>query len=218
MPGIADHVRLGAPVAEAEALCVFVHGRGQSPEAMDEAVIRHLRTPGVAHVLPRAADGSWYRALAVDPLTETARAELARSLADLAALVAALRAEAPGRPLLLAGFSQGACLALEHAFAGGDADAVAALTGCRVGVAGDARPAALRAGLPVYLTAGQDDPWIALPAFAQAAVELGRGGARLRADVFPGRPHAVAPAEIAMLDAMLADLSAGRTPGMEAPR
>lgn len=218
MPGIVDHVRLGTPVTGARAICVFVHGRNQSPEAMAADVIRHLAAPVVAHILPRAGDACWYRALAVDPLTDGTRAELAQSLADLGALIASLRAEAPGIPLLLGGFSQGACLSVEHAMAGGDADAVAALTGCRVGVATDTRAAAPRPGLPVYLTAGQDDPWIPLNAFAQATVELGRGGAVLRTDVFPGRPHQVAPAEIAMLDGMLADLTAGRAPRMEAPR
>lgn len=218
MPGIVDHVRQGVAVAEAQLVCVFVHGRNQSPELMQEAVIRHLHAPGVAYVLPRAADACWYRALAVDPKTESTRDELAHSLADLGALIASLRVEAPGKPLLLAGFSQGACLSLEHAFAGGDADAVVALTGCRVGVPEDDRPSALAPDLPVYLTAGQDDPWIPLPAFAQAMVELGRGGARLRADVFPGRPHEVAAAEIAMLATVLADMTAARTPRMEAPR
>jgi phospholipase/carboxylesterase len=218
MPGMVGHVRLGVPVAGARAICVFVHGRNQSPEGMAADVIRHLTVPGVDHILPRSGDACWYRALAVDPLTDATRAELGQSLADLGALIAALRGEAPGVPLLLAGFSQGACLSVEHAMAGGDADAVVALTGCRVGVEGDARPDALRPGLPVYLTAGQDDPWISLTAFAAACVALGRGGARLRADVFPGRPHRMAPAEIAMLDAILADLTQGRAPRMEAPR
>lgn len=218
MPGMAGHVRLGVPVAGALAICVFVHGRTQSPEAMEAEAIRHLAAPGVAHVLPRAGDACWYHARAIDPLTEATRAELAQSLADLAALIADLRAEAPGVPLLLGGFSQGACLAVEHALSGGDADAVAALTGCRVGVEADARPQALRPGLPVYLTAGQDDPWIPLDAFAGACVALGRGGARLRADVVPGRPHRMEPAELAMLDGMLGDLAAGRAPWMEAPR
>lgn len=218
MPGLVDHLHLGAGLSQARAVCVFVHGRNQSPEEMQEAVIRHLQTPDVAHVLPRAGDRCWYNALAVAPLTDTTRGELGHSLADLGALVASLRVEAPGTPLLMAGFSQGACLVLEHAFAGGAAQGVAALTGCRVGADDDTRPAALADGLPVYLTGGQDDPWIPLPAFARAAVELGIGGAKLRTDIFPSRLHEVSMAEIAMLDAILADLRAGRIPRMEAPR
>jgi phospholipase/carboxylesterase len=219
MPGIVDIQRAGATADRARVLCILVHGRNQSPEAMEAAVVRHLSTPDVAFALPRAGDKCWYRALAVDPLAEVTKAELAASLGDLAELVKGLRAEAPGKAVVLAGFSQGACLALEHAFTGkAPPDAVVALTGCRVGVAGDDRPSHLRPGLPVYLSAGQDDPWIPLPAFAQAAVELGTGGATLRLDVFPDRPHEVSPPEIAMLDAVLSDLAAGRAPSFGGAR
>jgi phospholipase/carboxylesterase len=218
MPGVADILRLGPPPVRARALCVLVHGRGQSPGEMQARIVSRLQSADVAFVLPRAEGATWYAARAVDPLTDVARAELVRSRDGLAAVVAALRTEAPGVPLVLAGFSQGACLSLEWALAGGEAAAVVALTGCRVGVAGDDRPAALVPGLPVYLTAGSDDPWIPVAAFAQAAAELGTGGAALRADVFPGRPHEVCAAEIAMLDGVLADVAAGRAPRFEAPR
>ncbi len=225
MPGVTDTLFLGAGPARAKALCVFVHGRNQGPEEMEASVIGPLLAEfpalgaEVAFALPRAADGSWYRALAVDPLTEATRAELAQSLTGLAGVIAALRAEAPGRPLALAGFSQGACLSLEHAFGGSEPpQAVAAFTGCRVGRAGDARPAAIAAGLPVYLSAGSADPWIPLAAFAEAALALGQGGARLRADVFPDRPHAVSAAERALLATLLTDLAAGRAPAFAAPR
>lgn len=219
MPGIVDIQRLGATADRARVLCILVHGRNQSPEAMEAAVVRHLSTPDVAFALPRAGDKCWYRALAVDPLAEETKVELAASLGDLAALVRSMRADAPGKPVVLAGFSQGACLSLEHAFTGSDApDAVVALTGCRVGVAGDDRPSQVRPGLPVYLSAGQDDPWIPLPAFAQAAVELGTAGAALRLDVFPGRPHEVSAPEIAMLDAVLSDLAAGCAPSFGGAR
>jgi phospholipase/carboxylesterase len=219
MPGIVDTVRLGAAVDGARALCILAHGRNQSPEDMEAAVVRRLSTPDVAFVLPRAGDKCWYRALAIDPLATETRAELGKSLADLAALAESLRDEAPGRPLVLAGFSQGACLSLEHAFTGTAVpDAVVAFTGCRVGAAADARPSALPAGLPVYLTGGSDDPWIPVSAFAEAALELGRAGAALRMDVFPGRPHEVTTPEIAMLDAILADLAAGHAPRFEVPR
>lgn len=219
MPGIAGIDRLGVDAARAKVLCVFVHGRNQSPEEMEAAVIARLSTPDVAFALPRAGDKCWYHALAVAPLTPEAQAELAASVADLAALVAEMRAKAPNRPLVLAGFSQGACLSLEYVFAGAPApDAIVALTGCRVGQAGDARPEQMAPGLPVYLSAGDRDSWIPLTAFAEAAVELGRAQAVLRMDVFPGRAHEVSGAELAMLDGVLADLASGRAPRFEVPR
>ena len=212
-------LRVGPRGQAAKALCVFVHGRGQTPEDMQAHVLARLAAPDVAFMLPRAPVGSWWAARAVDPLTAVARAELSAALDHLAAALMAARAELPGVPLLLAGFSQGACLAIEYLFAGlPPPEALAALTGCRVGVASDGRSAAMPAGIPVYLTAGDADPWIPLAAFADAAEALGKGGAELRADIFPGRPHEVSEAEIAMLGAILADLTAGRRPRMEAPR
>ncbi|HEY6918967.1 MAG TPA: alpha/beta fold hydrolase [Tabrizicola sp.] len=219
MPGVADILFRGADPAKAKVLCVFVHGRNQSPEEMEAAVIRRLSARDVAFALPRAEGKTWYNARAVDPLTDTTRAELAASLEGLAAAVSDLRARAPGLPLVLAGFSQGACLSLEHCFVGRAApDAVVAFTGCRVGVATDNRPTTLPSGLPVYLSAGSADPWIPVAAFAEAATALGQTEARLRCDVFPARPHEVSDAEIAMLDSILIDLAAGHAPRMEAPR
>lgn len=211
MPGVADILYSGVSPDRAKALCVFVHGRNQGPEDMLAQVIRDLQAPDVAFALPRADQACWYHALAVAPRSPQTEAELALSLRDLAALIRRLRAAAPGRPLLLAGFSQGACLSLELAFSGQDSpDALAALTGCRVGAASDARPVAVPAGLPVYLTGAEADPWIPLRAYAEAAEALARAGAQLRAQVFARSTHEVSAAERAVLSAMLADLVAGR--------
>lgn len=219
MAGVVDILTLGVAPDRAKVLCILVHGRGQTPEDMEAAIIRRLSAPDVRFALPRAAGKSWYSARAIDPLTDATRAELGASLAGLAAALTDLRHSAPGRPLVLAGFSQGACLSLEHAFArSAPPDAVAAFTGCRVGVPGDDRPTALPIDLPVYLSAGSDDPWISVPAFAEAAADLGRAGAALRCDVFPARPHEVSAAEIAMFDSLLLDLAAGRPPRLGAAR
>ena len=214
-----DVLRCGVDPAVARALCVLVHGRGQSPEEMQSHMLARLDAPGVAFLLPRAPGASWYTARAVDPLTPDTRAALADGLAGLRALIRDARAAAPGLPLLLAGFSQGACLSLEYAFAGQDApDALAALTGCRVGGGGDARPERLAPGLPVYLTGSDADPWIPVEAFAEAALALGRSRAALRSDLFPGRAHEVSGAEIAILATMLGDMAAGHAPRMAAAR
>ena len=219
MPGVADILTLGVAPDRARVQCILVHGRGQTPEEMEATVVRRLSATDVAWHLPRAEGKSWYAARAIDPLTDDTRHDLGLSLSGLVQLVGAARQGAVGRPLVLAGFSQGACLSLELAFGGAETpDTVVAFTGCRVGVAGDHRPRALPTGLPVYLSGGDVDPWIPVSAFAEAVAELGQAGSRLRADVFPGRAHEVSNAEIAMLDAILSDLAAGRAPVMEAPR
>lgn len=219
MPGIADSLILGASPDAAKVQCIFLHGRNQNPEEMEAAVIRRLSALPVRFALPRAGEAHWYKARAIDPLTPATREELGLSLVDLAALIGRLRHEVPGRPILLAGFSQGACLALELAFSGQAApDAVVAFTGCRVGTADCDRATGLPGGLPVYLSGGSNDPWIPVPAFAEAATALGQGRAVLRADLFPDRAHEVSAPEIAMLEDMLMDLASGQRPRMEAAR
>lgn len=186
---------------------------------MQSHILARLDAPDVAFVLPRASEGGWYAAKAVDPLTSATRAALASALAHLEAAIADARATHPGLPLLLAGFSQGACLSLEYAFAGLPGfDALVAFTGCRVGTVSDDRPASLRDRLPVYLTGSDADPWIPVSAFAEAALELGRGKAKLRADLFPGRGHEVSDGEIGMMRGVLADLAGGKQVGMAAAR
>lgn len=213
-----ESLRLGVEPGRARTLCVLVHGRGQTPENMVEGVAARLSAPDVAFALPRAPGGSWYAAKAVDPLTADTERQLALSLDRLTAEIETLQAAAPGLPLLLAGFSQGACLSMEHLLRSGPwRGALAALTGCRVGRPGEAPEAAVLEGFPVYLTGGDRDPWIPVTAFAEAAGALGQAGARLRADVFPGRPHEVSDAEIAVLDRLLADLAAGLPPFGERP-
>ena len=68
------------------------------------------------------------------------------------------------------------------------------------------------------LRTGSDDRKANMHAFAEAALELGQARARLRCDLFPGRPHEATGTEIEMLRTVLADLVGGKTPGMAAPR
>ena len=214
---VGDVLRHGAEPAAAKALCVFVHGRGQTPEEMVDQVIRHF-PQDVAFALAHANGKSCYAARAVHPLTDATRSELAWSFAHLRRLIEGLR-DATLLPMLLARFSQGACLTLELACTGQVLpDALAALTGCRVGTATHARPSALPRAVPVYLTGGDADPWIPLTAFAEAAADLGRQGAAVRADLFPGRAHEVSRPELAMLSAILFDLSSTQAPGLAAAR
>lgn len=211
-------LRLGAEQG-ARAVCVLVHGRGQSPEEMQSHILARLDAPDVAFVLPRAATGAWYAAKAVDPLTAETRNALGAALEQLAGDIAAARAAHPGLPLVLAGFSQGACLSLEYCFAGRPApEALVAFTGCRVGVPADDRPRSLSPALPVYLTGSDADPWIPVTAFAEAVLELGQARAALRTDLFPGRGHEASDAEVAMLGRVLADLARQEKTGMAAPR
>lgn len=212
-------LRLGSIGSGTRVLCVLVHGRGQSPEEMDSHILHRLDVSDVAFALPRAPRGAWYDARAVDPLTDGTRSQLGEALDIVQGEIAALRRDYPGLPLLLAGFSQGACLSIEYACRGENApDALAALTGCRVGTPACDRPDAAPRETPAYISGSDADPWIPLAAMSEAAFGLGQRGLRLRTDIFPGRAHEVSTAEIEMLASMLSDLAAGRSPAMAAAR
>lgn len=162
--------------------------------------------PGVRFVLPKSDGAGWYAARAIDPLTAVTRAELADSLAQLRALIAA-----QSGPVVLAGFSQGACLAAEYLLSGATLPVAAYLfTGCRVGLPGDGLPQAKLSHLPVYLTGGDTDPWIPLDAFHRLHGDLTGAGARVRTDLFPVRAHEVSAPEQAQFRAILTAITEGR--------
>ena len=200
---VQDDLWLGPPPAQARATCVFLHGRGQSPELMAEHVFARLGAEDVSVLLPRAPGSAWYDARAVDPLTDETRVQLAAALdrVDVAVGIA-LAAGAPADGLVLAGFSQGACLALEYALRRRRPAALVCLTGCRVGYPLE-EPAPALHRLPVYLSCGDADPWIPLDPFFAAARQLAEAGARLAIDVVPGRAHDVSDGEVAALRRLL---------------
>jgi phospholipase/carboxylesterase len=199
---------IGEALQSAAVVCVVTHGRGQTPELMTEHIVNRLKTRGISYILPRAASGSWYEARAIDPLTDKTRNQLASSLEQLKQAAAMARA---GVPVVMVGFSQGACLTLEYAFRFGPwRGAMFSFTGCRVGVPQDQRSDQGLGALPVYLSGADKDPWIPLPAFASTTLELGAAQARLRTDIFPGRAHEVSDREIEMLQSALNKLVSGQ--------
>jgi phospholipase/carboxylesterase len=204
----------GATADAARAVCVFLHGRGQTPEEMFATVLSRVAAPGVRFVLPRAPGGAWYDAKAVAPMNEATGVQLDAALEAVGAAIDGARAASPRVPLILAGFSQGACLTLEWLMRRGGVDAAAMLTGCRAGAPAEDLPRGDLHGLPVYASCGDADPWIPLWAFQKAVGEMATSGARVRAEILPGRPHLVSDAECTEVSRFLAAFASG-TPALE---
>lgn len=208
-PVTAGSVTAGAVPEQAAVACLILHGRGQTPEEMLRDVLNRVGLPLVHYRLPGAAGKSWYDARAVDPLTDATRAQVSAALDQVGAGLAALADQGfPPQRIVLAGFSQGACVALEYALQRGAAFGGLCLhTACRVGGAtGGER----LQGLPVYAGCGDADSWIPFGHFITGLADLGAAGARLRADIFPGQPHLVCEAEIAVLRALLQAVATGQ--------
>ncbi|MBL1421714.1 MAG: dienelactone hydrolase family protein [Alphaproteobacteria bacterium] len=199
----------GADAENAKVICIFVHGRTQSPADMMQQVITHLDAADTRFILPKSAGDAWYNARAVDPLTVEARSELGASLDIVAEVIGLATQQSPNAKLVLAGFSQGSCLLAEYILLNGKWDGAACLfTGCRVGVEADNLPASDLTDMPIYISCGDKDPWIPAASYNDLGLTFIECGVRLKTEVFPGRDHSVTASECAALNGMLNNLAA----------
>ena len=103
----------GKPLKEASAVFVLLHGRGAS--AADILTLaEELYHPEVAYVAPQAAGGSWYPYSFLAPIPDN-EPGISSGIEAISTLVDQMTASGlPYDRLLIGGFSQGACLALEY--------------------------------------------------------------------------------------------------------
>ena len=205
-------IRAGAPLGAATAAGILLHGRGAS--AADIIGLAGPLTPAgpagqqVAWLAPQAAGSVWYPHRFTEPiaLNQEALAAALRVVDGLFAEV--LAAGIPSSRVLLAGFSQGACLALEYAWRGQHRPgAVGALSGGLIGhFATDPRPAADLTGLPIFIGMGDADQVVPISQIAGSVPLLEAAGAEVTYDVYPGLGHSVIKPEIDALRGLLAAL------------
>ena len=187
-------MRRGPDVADARAVVVLLHGRGRDPGDVLELAAR-IGLDDVAYLAPAAPGNSWYPQSFLAPLEDN-EPWLTRALATVDELVGSV--EDPGR-LVLAGFSQGACLASEYALRnvrryGG----LLLYTGGFIGPPG-IRPARTGSfdGMPAFLGTADPDDWVPAERVAETADVLHSLGARVTTRIYPGMDHMVNDLEIA---------------------
>lgn len=198
----------GAPLGEARAAMVLVHGRGAS--AADIMTLAdELPHPDFAFLAPQAAGGTWYPNRFMAPIASN-EPWLSSALQVLADTLASLEAAGlpPERTILL-GFSQGACLATE--FVARNArryGGVVGLSGGLIGPTGTPRdyPGSLD-GTPVLLGCSDVDPHIPVGRVHETAEVLRRLGAAVDERIYPGMGHTVNEDELAAVRAMMAAIA-----------
>jgi predicted esterase len=200
----------GTPLADAQAAMIMVHGRGAS--ARDILSLTQLwQTEGIAYLAPQAAGATWYPHRFMEPL-EANEPWLSSALALLETLVARVgEAGIPPERVVLLGFSQGACLASE--FAARNArrwGGVVGLSGGLIGPDGTPRdyPGSLD-GTPVFLGCSDVDFHIPKERVVESAEVLTRLGGDVTLRLYPGMGHEVNADEIAWVQSLVANLSAG---------
>ena len=197
----------GVPLARAKAAVVMLHGRGASAENM-LSLVDLLAQPDVAYLAPQAPGSTWYPYSFLEPIARNEPA-LSQALATVDSMLAHLAAQglAADRVMLL-GFSQGGCLALEYAARNARRyGALAGLSAGLIGPPGTPRdyPGAF-AGTPAFLGCSDVDPHIPLPRVHETRDVLARMGAAVTTRVYPGMPHTINADEIAYVRALLAGI------------
>lgn len=217
----------GAPLfrqgaAGAARAVVLLHGRGGS--AADMMRLGATVAPAdTAFFAPEAAGRSWWPTSFLAPMAQLTP-WLGSALAAVDRAVAAARAEGfAASSILLLGFSQGACLALEYAARSSEPWAgVCGLSGGLVGTHDAAGPPAADLfghvpkrheqdgrldGVPIHIGCHEHDPHIPLRRVRESEAVFTRLGAACRVVVHPGAGHGVTPADIAAVRALIAPAS-----------
>ena len=198
----------GAPLAEARAGVILLHGRGA--DARDILGLAPEIDPGgVAFAAPDAASHSWYPYSFLAPMEQN-EPGLSSGLRVIAALVSRFEAAGvAGERLLLVGFSQGACLALEYAARNARRlGGIAGLSGGLIGPPGTARDyAGTFDGTPVFLGCSDSDPHIPAERVTESRNVFTRMGASVTQRFYPGMGHGINEDELSFVRGMLADLA-----------
>jgi predicted esterase len=182
----------GAPLAAARRVGIFVHGRGASAEDI-LGIAPELATDDVAYLAPQAAGNTWYPFSFLSPIPQN-EPGLSSALGVIGDLVSKVASEGhPSDHIIILGFSQGACLALE--FAARNAAryaAVVAFSGGLIGPPGTPRnyPGSM-ADTPVFLGCSDIDPHIPLERVRESAEVFRAIGAQVDERIYKRMGHTI---------------------------
>lgn len=202
----------GAPLSQAAAAMVLVHGRGSSAEQI-LTIVSEIDVGGFAYLAPQAAGNTWYPYSFLAPIPQN-EPGISSGIAVLGESVKQLvSAGIPQEYIMLLGFSQGACLALEfvarHARRYGG---IVGLSGGLIGPDGTARNyVGSLAGTPVFLGCSDVDPHIPKSRVHHTADVFRRLGGEVTEQLYSGMGHTVNQDELQFVKDMMSRLVGRRT-------
>ena len=182
----------GQPLEQAKAALVLLHGRGASPEDI-LALGNEIFHPDFAYLAPQAAGYTWYPQSFLAPITQN-EPGITSGIAVIVDLVDHIVAAGiPHERIIIGGFSQGACLALEfvarHARRYGG---VLGLSGGLIGPDGTPRDyAGSLEHTPIFLGCSDVDFHIPKERVELSAAVLQNLGGEVTLRLYPGMGHTV---------------------------
>jgi predicted esterase len=208
--GDARVLHYGAPLEDANAVVILVHGRGASAESILQLAPALMdgvaEATNVAFLAPQATGGQWYPHRFIAPL-EMNEPWLTSALGMLDHVVDAIAAAGQEpKAVMVAGFSQGACLSLEYAARGSrPIGAVAAWSGGLIGpvdephipLSPDVR------GIPVFLGSGTVDDHVQPEQVRESARLFEEAGAEVDLRIYEGMTHTINEDEIAAVRGLI---------------
>lgn len=188
---------VGKPLDEVKAAMILIHGRGASAQNILE-LAQELSHSDFAYLAPQAANSTWYPYSFLEPVTRN-EPGITSGLQVIGDLVDQIEAAGiPAERIVLAGFSQGACLASE--FVARNTRRYGGLLVFSGGLIGS--PDTPRdytgslAGTPVFLGCSDVDFHIPLARVEETAVVFTSLGAHVNKQIYPGMAHTIVPDEL----------------------
>lgn len=201
----------GASLQDAVGVVVLLHGRGGSADDI-LSLAEEFYLPDVAYLAPQASGNSWYPLSFLAPI-EKNEPWLTSALRKVQTTIqSAHDADIRTERVVVAGFSQGACLATEYVARHPERyAALIAFTGGLIGPPGaDLSHGGDLAKTPVFFGSGDPDPHVPWERVQESANVLKQMGAAVTAKRYEGRPHTITSEEIGFAKQMIVEALGGR--------
>lgn len=200
----------GAPLETAIAAMVLIHGRGADARSIlglaGQLVEGLEEGDNVAFLAPQATGNTWYPHRFIAPL-EMNEPYLSSALGVIDAVVDEIAAAGlEPKAVMVAGFSQGACLSLEYAARGSrPIGAIAAFSGGLIGPVDEPHmPLSENVrDMPVFLGSGTVDDHVSPEQVRESARLFEEIGAEIDLRIYEGMAHTINEDEIAAVRGVL---------------
>jgi predicted esterase len=207
--GQAQVLHYGAPLEAATAVVVLIHGRGATAQSILQLAPNLVEdldiADNVAFLAPQATNNTWYPHRFIAPIEQN-EPWLSSALGMIDQIVDSVaKAGLEPKALMVAGFSQGACLSLEYAARGSrPIGAVAGFSGALIGPP-DAERAPLVdvKNLPVFIGSGTVDDHVSPELVRESGRLFEQSGANVDVRIYEGMTHTINEDEITVVRGMI---------------